>query len=309
MRRDSAPARALVATLDAASVNIGDRAVTGRTVERLSHDGLLPLDASDPERVVGHFRALDAAGYGPGRPADHVALSLLGQGYPCERARSALLAGLGLAGLPDELPDAVRLGDLVRQVGATPEVVAQVVEQATDAGAGGLGALGGLVAPLLDVLGRFTAPAGRVDYANALIGPLDETPEQRRSAIVRTFVDVDLGEAPVDPSPVADVVALVNGEQPDTFAGLTYDEDTDARDVLGELPGLALEVIHTARTAPLAALAEGAQRWRALVGLVGELLGLRWSEVDKDKVAGLLAAVLLVWERRSAEDAPPPLTP
>lgn len=296
MKRDGAPAKALLAQLTEAGVTVGGRTPTGGMVERLSQAKML-RPGEPPERTLERFRQLDMLGYGPGKSPDTIALVLLPRLLPCEAVRGAILAAVG-SQLPDQPPDGATVAKAARVAGLITEQASELVadswQQSTVP----------LLGAIIDKMANATKMGGRLDYAGAPVGPLEETPEQRKAVMGETFAAPWLDDDFDDPSPVLELRALVNGQP--TRAQMTVTEDDWSHTFLDALMHLAPTWHEIVRTEPLDSLAEAAHRARPLVQVLGALVGQSFDASDAkqaltiDRTAAIFAPALLMFERNAS---------
>jgi len=271
MRRDSAPAQALLAHLTSSGVTLRGRGITGTALERLSRRKLLPPPGTAPERVAAHFALLDVLGYGPGCDPEHIARALLARGYPCEAARAAICAPLPEAG--------------------------QVVSVAMlEAGF----AMSAMAQSILDQVAAQMVPGGRTDHAGALVSPLLELPAERRAELLSALAGHDNGDdAPELPPVVLDFCRMALGEPP--FRGRedpSHEEEDDAA-ITWEFGreavwgGAAL-----VSTASLAELAELAAMGRQRAAVLFAALGQHSTDAELDDAGAFMAPSLLYVRRR-----------
>ena len=177
---------------------------------------------------MAHFLQLDALRYGPGCDPDHIARVMLTRGYPNERARTAILLK-ATGGDPDAGYPLTRraVAQLVMATGGIEAVVPGVANAWQQVG---------WVAAVVDRLASMTVMGGRTDSAGALIGPLEETPDQRRHAIATMFASASVGEEPEDTTPLSDIEALYDGNVRRDERGATCPPTSSPRKKSGECP-------------------------------------------------------------------------
>jgi hypothetical protein len=288
MRRDSFRAQATVVLLRGAGVTIDGREWTGRNLEHYSSTGLVPPGDANEEQVIKFFRELDLLGYKSGASPDRAALTLLPRGCPCERVREAIIRGLGGDGLAAAAQPPTMLAAL-KHARSNMEKAGQVVGEAFEA----LPA-DHILSTILKKSAAMTQRGGRIDYAGALIGPLEETPEQRGRVIADTFVEVMVGEEAHDPSAIDDMANLLTGTAP---SDLSRGEDSAVRALLGTVTPGILQWFDIVRRASLWTLSDAAQRCRPMVTLMAAMLKQRWPDAQIDEHAALIAPALLIYEQ------------
>jgi hypothetical protein len=89
MRRNSTRAQQLVLLLSKAGIR-----VSNRRLEKLSQNGLLPLDELTSAQIAGHFAVLVEVYRGGPGAADRAAFALAYRGFGCERLRDAIVREL-----------------------------------------------------------------------------------------------------------------------------------------------------------------------------------------------------------------------
>ena len=295
MRRDSEKAKALVRLLAEADISFAERPPTGRFIERLSQDGLLPHEGATDDTVRRHFAELATLGYGPGKSADRTARVLLARGFPCERARASILRGYGMdaslveAVLADGLSDAL-------------SIFGQAIGD-RDAGELASRPLVGVSPFASDLLGSLStlSLSGRYDYAGAMVAPLEESPDEHHRSHVRTLIEAMRGEEVTD--------AHLYGEAHHKFghlygeahhkagdADMSYDEDEEARRLFAAMAPMVSRMIRFAVDQPLPELATTAQMIRpAVEGILARLRGQGAREEDADDLAASLAPAFLAY--------------
>lgn len=305
MYRNSAATRELVDRLTAAKLTLNDRTVTGRIIERLSHEQLLRPE-ENPEQTLGRFRELAAIGYGTGKSASRAALVLTTRGFPCERVRTAILEPYGLN--PESVArldqDSIaRMIEVALEHGVTPEGLAQPTVEAWRRSP--IGAVGDQVAKVL-------ATGGRTDWAGALLGPLTEDPEQRSQLLGRTAAEAAMGREITDPTPILDLMGLFGDAPAKPTTNVDYDVDGTVQDFMGEVASWAPAYFPIVTSAPLDELSTAAQKMRsrlALVPFLGHLLaalaGTDQSPAEADgerldALAAQWAPVQIIFDRRQA---------
>lgn len=150
---------------------------------------------------------------------------------------------------------------------------------------------------LVKRVASITVKGGRTDYAGAIIGPLEETPEQRRGVIGRTVAQACLGEEVDDLTPISDIGTVF-----DLRGGLnelSLEEEDEARDRLAQIVALAPEWEEILVTAPLVELSAAAARARPTVEVIHLLAGLRSSQEALDDDAAVFAPTVLLVERKT----------
>lgn len=328
MRRDSKKAKDIVTALAGAGVSFDGRPVTGRLLERLSAEGLLPLDLADMDSTIRQLRQLALLDYGPGKSADRTARVLLARGCLCERARPAMLQALGFD--PDEwLGDeadfegflaALQTGISTLDAATHAEIVEGLKpapgQSVTQRSLSEL--LASLSAPRNDPTREDPVMGGRLDYAGALIGPLEETPEEHDATHFETYLDAIGGNEVVSPCVHDEVAHAIDKEStvpvkvPQRGSKLTrtgrspamsYDEDEAAREVFAMLPTILPDVLRNAARAPLGDLSEAAQSIRLLAPRLLSPTGKPVSDFDADDFSATMAPLILALRQR--EITPP----
>jgi len=298
MYRDSAATRELVDRLTAAKLTLNGRTVTGRIIERLSHEQLLRPE-ENPERTLGRFRELAAIGYGTGKSASRAALVLTRRGFPCERVRTAILEPYGLnpesvAGLDQD--SIARLIEDARKHGVTPEGLAQPTVEAwrhTDTP----------IDALTDRVTKMLATGGRTDWAGALLGPLTEDPEQRSQVLGRTAAEAAMGREITDPTSILDLVKQLSNAPAESTTrtpavpttNVEYDVGETVQDFMGEVASCAPAYFSIVTSTPLDELSTAAQETRLLLT---PLLGLGVDPELLDAWATIVAPAWIVAMRR-----------
>lgn len=298
MYRNSAATRELVDRLAAAELTLDGRTVTGRIIERLSHEQLLRPE-ENPEQTLGRFRELAAIGYGTGKSASRAALVLTTRGFPCERVRTAILEPYGLnlesvAGLDRD--SIARLVEVARKLGVTPDGLARPTVEAwrhTDTPIGAV----------VDQVAKVLATGGRTDWAGALLGPLTEDPEQRSQVLGRTAAEAMMGREITDPTSILDLVKQLSNAPAEpttrTPAGPTtnvkYDVGETVQDFMGEVVSCAPAYFPIVTSTPLDDLSTAAQETRLLLT---PLPGLGVDPERLDAWATIVAPAWIVARRR-----------
>ncbi len=281
--------------LKGTGTTLSGRTVTPRAIEDLK--GLAPPRDAPPEHVVAHFLQLDALRYGPGCDPDHIARVMLTRGYPNERARTAILLK-ATGGDPDAGYPLTRraVAQLVMATGGIEAVVPGVANAWQQVG---------WVAAVVDRLASMTVMGGRTDSAGALIGPLEETPDQRRHAIATMFASASVGEEPEDTTPLSDIEALYDGnvrrdERGDYLPADILPEEEERRvSHLAELAAMAERMPQQLATASLADLADAAAASRSTARTWRMLGGQSDDPEAVDDDAAMLAPIALLLGREN----------
>jgi len=316
MRRDSKKATEIVTALADAGVSFDGRPVTGRLLERLSTDGLLPLDLADMDSTIRQLRELALLDYGPGKSADRTARVLLARGCLCERARPAILRALGFdpdEWLGDEADFEGFLAALQTGISTLDAAThAEIVEALKPAPGQSV-----TQRSLLDLLGDLAAPSendptregpimgGRYDSVGALIAPLEETPEEHNASHVQAYMDSICGREVVSPCVHVELAHVIDKDAGTGTIGseMSYDEEEGAREALGMVATILPDVLRNAARAPLGDLSEAAQSIRPLAPRLLSPTGKPVSDFDADDFSATMAPLILALRQR--EITPP----
>jgi len=316
MRRDSQKATDIVTALAGAGVSFDGRPVTGRLLERLSAEGLLPIDLAEMDSTIRQLRELALLDYGPGKSADRTARVLLARGCLCERARPAILRALGFD--PDEwlVDEADFEGFLAAlQTGISTldaATHAEIVEALKPAPGRSV-----TQRSLLDLLGDLAAPSendptrdgpimgGRYDSVGALIAPLEETPEEHNASHVQAYMDSICGREVASPCVHVELAHAIDKDAGTGTIGseMSYDEEEGAREALGMVATILPDTLRNAVRAPLGDLSEAAQWIRPLAPRLLSPTGKPVSDFDADDFSATMAPLILAVRQR--EITPP----
>jgi hypothetical protein len=295
MRRNSQATTALMAQLKAANITLGGRPPSGRAIERLSHSQLL-LPGEPLDRACERFRQLDALGYGPGCSVDRIARILLARGFPSEAARQAIFRQV----VGDDLDPARFAGPLPD---LSPKEMAQAIYEALEDRTSFLW-------PIFGRLSSCLVQGGRTDHAGALIGPLEETPEQRRAAFARSIAQGAFGWDIDDPTPLIDLYRLVGGLKPlQAMEDLSIEEEEVAEEIFSLLLPLAAAWSSALFTSPLEELGEAAVGCRQIfapANLLARLLGQSWTAETIDDAAATFSPAMLLFQHGLFRDGEAP---
>lgn len=311
LRRDSARACALVSLCDDRGIAFGARTATGRMLERLSQDGMLPpaWKALTDEQVVGHLEALAALGYGPGKSADRASLVMLARGWPCSRSRAALLRALLPAGMPEDVPDAEALFSgkaepasvvpamqrhLRSYMGTTSSSVEDLAALAVTDGPATISGQSPAARTVSTIMGHIAteSPNGREDYAGALVaatGTADDHARDHARTVIEGLTDASI----TDTCFYGELFNLFGGDKSHTRPQTSYDEDQSARDLLGRLDDFITEMVTCAVECRPEVLAAAAWVFRKFLPPSLARTSLARTEEEMDYVAALFAPAAL----------------
>ncbi|MGP0108115.1 MAG: hypothetical protein ACLPR9_04500 [Acidimicrobiales bacterium] len=278
VRRDSAQAGLLVTLLGEQGVSVRGKPVTGRRIEDLSGDGLLPPEGAPPMHEVAHFRALDALDYGPGKQADETSLRLLSHGFGTERARFVLATG------------AV---DLVQFDGFADDAMPLEIVDTLGSDSGPMA----VIAPLLKRVFAALAdvPVGGRDTYNGEL--LKETPAGRKVDLFDDVWRTMSGQSIENPELVYDVAFSADGPfepDPKHYQRVAApDEIAIVEEVADQLAGAFEALPEIIANTPITALAQAAVMAQAMFAIVPEDKIPGFDDRRRDVLAAYMAPLLL----------------
>lgn len=301
MNRNAQATRALAAALATEGVTLSGRTISARALEDLSHKGVL-LESETTEQTVYRLRELAKLGYGSGKSTDqidHMLRVLLARGYPCEAARLAIYRKLtgdtepptwlaGDTASPQDQPGTRAVTDLARHLeewSYNPSL---------------------LMAPLVRRVAQETRQGGRTDHAGALVGPLEETLEQRHWAMSSSLANGISGRDAGDLSPWIDLQRISARRSPlRAREDPGFEEEEQVLETFDKLPRLTQAFLRILFTFPLQDLTSAARMCRPLLGEALPLMGLHLDDEALDDAAACYGPVFLVTEAEHLKQEDP----